>query len=72
MLRKGRKEMDYEMDREGDNERQRPGGQRELFGVIARGDGGGFDVRYTLYKSQHVISFVQLLLCFRVGDLPDY
>ena len=61
------------MDREGDNERQRPGGQRELFGESSRAatveNGGGFDVRHTLYKSQHVISFV---LCFRVGDLLDY
>jgi hypothetical protein len=43
--------MDYEMDHEADNERQRPGGKRELFGeVIVRG------ARRRLYMSQHVIS----------------
>ena len=35
--------MDYEMDREADDERRRPRGERELFGeVIVRGGGGGF------------------------------
>ena len=43
MLRKGWKKMAYEMDREADDERPRPGGEQELLGeVIVRGDGGGF------------------------------